>query len=650
MNRVRGVITASLLCTTGTALAQDMSAKSPSAATRAAHLRTVSEVDPSDRRDEDFSARGFVATRSDPLIRNDDGTPVWDLTRYDWVKGPAPATVNPSLWRHMTLLKAHGLFKLTEGVWQVRGFDVANMTVIAGQTGWILVDPLLSPETARAALDLVNEKLGARPVAGVIYTHSHADHFGGVRGVVSEADVTSGKVTLLAPDRFIEESIAENVIAGNAMSRRATYQFGTPLKPGPQGQMGSGIGVALSTGGTTLLQPNDLVKATGDTRTIDGVTFEFQMVPESEAPSELNLFLPKQRTLVVGEIATCTLHNIQTPRGALVRDARKWAGYLTEAVRLYGDRSEVVAGSHCWPHFGRDEGKHYLSLQRDNYKFLHDQSVRLMNKGMTADEIADAIQPPPAIARAWFNRGYYGTYSHNSKAVYHRYMGWYDGVPAKLNPLRPEESGKRYVEAMGGAERVVALGRAAMDTGDYRWAAELLNHLVFAEPGNDQARALLADAYEQMGYQAESAIWRNIYLTGAQELRAAPTPSSRASSIDLLRATPSDMLLDAIATRLDPAAIGDRKMTLNLDFTDRKERALLSLSNAVLVREMDQTAANPTASLSGPRALFLGLFFQKTPLAQLEAAGLRITGDRAAVAALQAAIEAPDPTFAIVTP
>ncbi|RJF92901.1 alkyl/aryl-sulfatase [Sphingomonas cavernae] len=648
---MKKICIALLLGGAGTAvLAQDVSSKPASASTKAANRQIIDGLDMGDRRDETFSTRGFVATRTDPVIRAADGGVAWDLSRYDWVKGDAPDTVNASLWRQMKLLKAHGLYKLTEGVWQVRGFDISNMTVIKGRTGWILIDPLLGQETARAALDLVNANLGNRPVTAVIYTHSHGDHFGGVRGVVDEADVTAGKVAIVAPDRLIEEAIAENVIAGNAMGRRATYQFGSALTPGERGQMGSGIGPGTSAGGITLLAPTDLVKATGDTRTIDGVTFEFQMVPESEAPSEFNLYLPAQKALIIGEIAVPTLHNIQTPRGALVRDALKWAGYLTQAVRLYGDRSDVVAASHGWPRFGQNEVKQYLTLQRDNYKFLHDQSVRLMNAGLTAEEIAETITPPPVIARQWFNRGYYGTYSHNSKAVYHRYMGWYDGVPAHLDPLPPVEVGKRYVAAIGGQAQVLTLGRAAIRAGDYRWAGELLNHLVSAEPANGDARALLADAYEQLGYQAESAIWRNMYLMGALELRGKPDAPSRLQGLDLLRATPTPMLLDAIATRLNPAVIGDRAMTLNLVFTDRKERALISVRNAVLVPEMDQAEASPTATLTGPRALFLGLFFQKTPVAQLESAGLKVTGDKAAITALQAALQAPDPGFAIVTP
>ena len=654
MNVVRsGSISAALLAllaTTAYAQAPDLSSKPASNATIAAQAAERASLPKDNGKDAAFAAQGFVATRTDPIIRNASGKPVWNLAAYDWMKGDAPPTVNPSLWRHMSILRKNGLFKLSEGVWQVRGFDVSNMTVIAGKTGWILIDPLTNRETSAAAFALVNQQLGARSIAAVIYTHSHADHFGGIRGIVSPDDVTSGKVAIIAPEHFTKETASENVIAGPAMGRRATFQFGSALTPGPQGQMGSGIGSAVAAGEITLIAPSDTITKTGETRTIDGVALEFQMVPQTEAPAELNVMLPERKTLIIGEIATCSLHNILTPRGAQVRDALAWSNYLTEAIRLYADRSDTVAASHCWPHFGKGEVRSYLTLQRDNYKYLHDQTVRMMNKGMTQAEIAEALVPPPALTNEWTNRGYYGTYSHNSKAIYQRYLGWYDAVPANLNPHPPTERAKRTVAAIGGAARVLELGKAAMAAGDYRWSSDLLNQLVFAEPDNASAKAMLADSYDQQGYQAEAATWRNMFLSAARDLREGPKPSQSTQSLDLISAIPTDLLMDAIATRLDPAVIGAKAINLNFTFADRGEKARITVENAVMIAEMGEAHAKPAVTLSGPRQLFLGLFFLKLPLAQLEAAGLKVEGDRTAIEALQAAIETPPNVFNIVTP
>ncbi|WP_219893066.1 alkyl/aryl-sulfatase [Aquisediminimonas profunda] len=638
------------MSTTAMGQTPDLSTKPASAATIAAQAAERAALPRENGKDAGFAAQGFVATRADPIIRNKDGKPVWNLAAYDWMKGDAPATVNPSLWRHMSILRKNGLFKLADGMWQVRGFDVSNMTVIAGKTGWILIDPLTNRETSAAALELVNQQLGTRPIVAVIYTHSHADHFGGIRGIVSPEEIKTGKVTILAPEHFIKETASENVIAGPAMGRRATFQFGAALAPGPSGQMGSGIGSAVAAGEITLIAPTDTITKTGEQRTIDGVSMEFQMVPQTEAPAELNVMFPDRKTLVIGEIATCSLHNILTPRGAQVRDALAWAGYLTEAIRLYADRTDTVAASHCWPHFGKSEVRNYLTLQRDNYKYLHDQTVRLMNKGLTQAEIAEALVPPPALTNEWTNRGYYGTYSHNSKAIYQRYLGWYDANPANLNPHPPAERARLYVEAMGGAERVMAIAQAAMTKGDYRWSSDILNQLVFADPQNANARALLADSYEQQGYQSEAATWRNMFLSAAHDLREGPKPGSSTTSLDMISAIPTDLLLDSIATRLDPAVIGSAALALNFNFSDRNEKARVTVENAVMISEMGEAHAKPAVTLTGPRQFFLGLFFLKLPLAQLEAAGLKIEGDRTAIEALQAAIETPPNVFNIVTP
>jgi len=631
--------------------APDTSAKPASPATVAAQKAATAALPAEDGRDADFAQRGFIATRSDPIIRNAAGKPVWNLAAYDFVTGPAPATVNPSLWREMTLLRKHGLYKVADGVWQVRGFDISNMTLIKGATGWIVIDPLTDRETAQAALELANQQLGARPVVAVIYSHSHGDHYGGVRGVVSEADVKAGKVAILAPEHFMAETASESVMAGAAMGRRATYQFGTTLQPGPQGQLGSGIGPGLAGGEVTLIAPTDTISRTGESRTIDGVQLEFQIVSGSEAPSELNVYIVPQKAFLSAEMSTCSLHNILTPRGAKVRNTHAWAGFLDEALRLYGNRSDVVLSSHCWPRFGQGEVASMLASQRDNYRYLHDQTVRLMNQGATQAEIAETVVQPPELAKDWYNHGYYGTYSHNSKAVYQWYLGWYDGNPANLQPWPPQERAKKYVAAIGGPRKVLAEARKAMAAGDYRWSSDLLNQLVFADPANKEARAMLADSLEQQGYQAESAIWRNQFLSAAKELRQGYVPVPiQSQGFDMISAVPTQLLLDSMATRYVPARLGRAPLTINVTFSDSKESAGIEAGKNVLIGRVGQPFASPQATISGPRQLLLGLLFAKMPLARLQMAGLKVEGDAAAVQALQDALDPIPPGFNIVEP
>ncbi len=625
-------------------------AKPASKATVEAQQRVAAGLPMEDGRDAEFADRGYLGTLADPIIKTKDGKPVWNLDAYAWMEGKAPDTVNPSLWRHMGLLRKHGLYALSDNMWQVRGFDVSNMTVIKGQNGWILIDPLTTRDMAAAALRLVNEKLGARPVTAVIYSHSHADHFGGVRGVVDEADVKAGKVAIIAPEHFLAETASENVMAGSAMGRRANYQFGSNLLPGPQGQMGSGIGKGVASGDITLITPTIDIRKTGEIREVDGVTLEFQMVPETEAPAEMNVYVPASKTFLAAEIATCSLHNILTPRGAKVRDTHAWAGFLNEAINLYAGRSDTIASSHCWPRFGQSEVKGWLSGQRDNYRYLHDQTVRMMNKGMTQGEIAEALKAPPAIADQWFNRGYYGTYSHNSKAIYQYYLGWYDAVPANLNPHPPEVRAAKFVAAMGGAKKVLAEAKKVMGQGDYRWSSDMINQLIFANPKNTEARGLLADSYEQQGYQAESAIWRNMFLSAARDLREGVKASITTQNIDMIAAIPTGLLLDSVATRLDPSAIGEKSLAINFVFTDRQEKAKVNVGNAVMYSEMGASHASPAATVTGPRQLFLALLFLKLPLAQLEDAGLKVEGDRSAVEMLQAALDPMPGPFNIVEP
>ena len=649
--KARGAIAVLALLAAGGAAAQGTATGTPaSGATISAQQRAAATLPPDGTRDADFSTRGFLATLPDPVIRNAKGEPVWNLDAYAFVDGPAPASVHPSLWRHMRYLKHHGLYQVTDNVWQVRGFDLSNMTIIRGQTGWIVIDPLTSVETAKAAMTLVNQTLGERPVSAVIYSHSHADHFGGVRGVIDPADAASGKVAVIAPDGFMEEATSENIMAGGAMLRRAAYQFGTGMAPGPQGQMGSGIGMAVSGGTLSLVAPNASIAATGETRLVDGVALEFQIVSGSEAPAEFNVFIAPEKTFLAAEIATCTMHNILTPRGAKVRDARAWAHYLDEAATRYGPQSDTVISSHCWPVFGRAEGTGWLEAQRDNYRYLHDQTVRRMNRGETMAEIAEEVSLPEDLGQEWATHGYYGTYSHNAKAIYQFYLGWYDAVPANLNPHPPVERAVKMVDAMGGADRVLALARNAMAEGDYRWSSDLLQNLVFATPDNADARALLAESYQQQGYQSESAIWRNQFLAAASDLRGQSARRPAAQSTDLIAAVATQELLDSAATRFAPERFGDRKLTVGIALTDRDEQAMIEANGRVMIGRVGALPQTADVTIRGPRLMMLALLFLKQPVAMMQAGGLQVEGDPAA---LQALIDALDPMpqgFPIVEP
>lgn len=622
-------------------------------ATRFEHLVTAKALPPEGTRDADFSTRGFLATRADPVILDANGKPVWNLDAYAFVTGPAPETVNPSLWRHMTHLKHHGLYQVTANVWQVRGFDVSNMTIIRGATGWIIIDPLTSTEAAKAALDVVNQTLGERPVSAVIYSHSHGDHFGGVRGVVDAEAVKAGRVPVIAPKGFMEEATSENVMAGGAMMRRASYQFGTGLAPGVTAQMGSGIGKGISAGTLSLIPPTDTIAATGETRVVDGVGLEFQMVSGTEAPAEFNVFVQPEKTFLAAEIATCSLHNILTPRGAKVRDARAWAHYLDEAAIRYAPQSDAVISSHCWPIFGRAEGTAWITAQRDNYRWLHDQTVRRMNRGETMDEIAEALEksPPRINGEEWSTRGYYGTISHNAKAIYQFYLGWYGAVPANLHPHPPVERAYRLVEALGGEERTFELAETAFKRGDYRWSSDLLQNLVFAAPENAAAKALLAQSYEQQGYQAESAIWRNQFLAAANDLRRGRAESSAAQSNDMVAAISTQELLDSAATRFAPERPSARNFTIAIDIPDRKEQAALEVGEEVMIGRTGALPAKADVTIRGPRRAVLALLFVKMPVSAVQAMpGVTIEGD---LVALQTLVDALDPLphgFDIVIP
>ena len=605
-----------------------------------------------DRKDLEFARRGFIATRADPVIPRPDGRPAYDLSAYGFLEGEAAETSNPSLWRQAQVLTQHGLFKVAERIYQVRGFDVSTVSFIDAGTGWIVVDPLTTVEVARAALELVDEHVARKPVLAVVYSHSHVDHYGGVGGVATAADAAEGKVRIIAPEGFLEHAVSENIIVGPAMLRRARFQFGHTLKCCAQGEMTSGLGPRPSAGTLSLIAPTDLVTHTGQEITIGDVTMVFQLTPGTEAPAEMNFHLPQFRAVFMAENANLTMHNLLPARGALVRDAKAWADYLTESIRLFGPVSDVMFAAHGVPRFGQDEIVSFLRSHRDAYKFLHDQAVRLMNTGLTGTEIAEVLALPQVLGRQWFNRGYYGTMSHNSKAIYQRYLGWYDANPANLNPLPPEPAAHKYVAAMGGGDAVMGLARAAVDDGELRWAATLLNHLVFDDPGNTAARELLALVYTRLGYEAEAGTWRNIYLTGAQELISGPMALPAAGfSPDVLSATTTPMLLDLAAVRVNPDKAQARSFKINIELIDRHETHLISVGNGVMVHEAGVQEADAGATVRLRRPDLLLTLIAKFPVApRIESGDIVIEGDPGLYDALVDLIEAPAPNFNIVTP
>jgi alkyl sulfatase BDS1-like metallo-beta-lactamase superfamily hydrolase len=554
----------------------------------AAANRDVADALPlDDPADFERNDRGLVE-RPESLVLTRDGSDhvVWDMDRFAFIDGEAPETVNPSLWRQERLNNAQGLFELADRVYQVRGYDISNISFIEGDSGWIVIDPLTTSETARAALDLLFEHKGEKPVHAVIYTHSHADHFAGVLGVTSAEAVAAGAVAIIAPEGFLEAAVFENVIAGPAMLRRAAYMYGGQLPADPQGMVGSGLGRTLPVGGTsTLVAPTDEITHTGEERVIDGVRIVFQVTPDTEAPAEMNFVFPDLRALCMAENCTCVMHNVYTLRGAHIRDALAWSKYVHEALRLFAADVDLCFASHNWPVWGAEQIDHYLRCQRDTYRYIHDQTMRLANQGQTSTEVAEQLELPDSLADQFNNRGYYGTVSHNAKAVYQKYLGWFDANPANLHPLPPEDAGTRYVEFMGGADALLERARASFDAGEYRWVAQVVNHLVFAQPDNDDARHLQADALEQLGYQAEAGPWRNFYLTGAQELRhGVRTRSSAAdgSPTGILRAMRVDMIFDLLGVRLDGPAADGRVLGVNWVFSDLDEQWTLRLEHGAV--------------------------------------------------------------------
>ncbi|WP_413294478.1 alkyl/aryl-sulfatase [Bdellovibrio sp. HCB185ZH] len=607
-------------------------------------------LDFSNKEDFEFAQKGFIATLDNPMIKNAEGKTVYNLNAFNFVKDTeAPDTANPSLWRQSQLTRMHGLYKVTEKIYQIRGFDLSNMTLIEGKSGWIVIDPLISAETAAAGLKLANDKLGKRPVKAVIYTHSHIDHFGGVLGVTSESDIKAKKTQIIAPEGFMEEATSENLYAGNAMGRRAIYMYGRVMTNSAIGNLGTGLGPGTSLGTSNLIPPTKIISKTGEKMNVDGVDIVFQMAPGTEAPSEMLFYFPQMKALCLSEDATSTMHNLYTLRGAKVRSPLVWSNALNTTLEMFGDKTDVSFASHHWPRWGNAKVTEHLTKQRDMYKFINDQTLRLANQGYDAEEIAEKMKLPDSLAIEFYNRGYYGTLSHNVKATFQLYLGFYNGNPATLHKHPRVESAKRYVTAMGGASKVLKMGRESFDKGDYRWTAELINHLVYADPGNQEAKRLQAAALEQLGFQAESGPWRDVYLSGAAELRSGqsiPTPP-------LLdpKALPLAMLVDYTGLRLNPEKASGKSMKIGLTVSGTKDKQVLELNNSVLhLRKMnagEKVDASYSMSSTDLGSLLGGL----TTTDELQRSGrVKYDGQAKAMGELVAMLDTFDPGFNLVTP
>ncbi|WP_421217305.1 alkyl/aryl-sulfatase [Aeromonas enteropelogenes] len=648
------------LCLSGSLLLQPawavINPKPASEFTIQANQNVLHTLPFNDKQDFEDARRGFIAKPDTLTIKDEKGNVVWDLEQYKTYIGldkTAPDTVNPSLWRNAQLNMEYGLFKVTDKIYQIRGFDLSNITFIQGDKGWIVFDPLISPQTAKAALAFINKTLGKRPVSAVVYSHSHVDHYGGAAGLFNSPDeVKKNGVQIIAPEGFTEHAVSENVIAGNAMARRAVYMYGALLPRNAQGGVNGGLGQTTSTGVPSLLLPTRFITKTGEEVTLDGVRMVFQMTPGTEAPAEMNTWFPDSKALWMAENTTNTMHNILTLRGAQVRDALKWSSYLNETIETWGDQAQVKFQSHHWPRWGNASIVDYFKKQRDLYKYIHDQSVRLMNMGYTGEEISEKIVLPPELNDFWPNRGYYGTLRHNSRAVYQRYMGWYSGNPSDLDNLPPEMVGPKYVEFMGGEQELLKKAKASFDKGEYRWVAEVLKHLVFANPNNQEGKLLLADALEQLGYQAESGPWRSVYLQGAYELRnGVPTAGGTVTaSPDTIRAMSPSMLFDYLAVRINPEKAAGKKMVVNMDFTDIGEKHTLSLENAVL-NHTTRYAASPDVTVTLSKQTLDDIQLGQGTLEQKIASGeIKVQGDQQTFSDFVGLLDKFNFWFNIVTP
>ncbi|MFI5720638.1 alkyl/aryl-sulfatase [Nocardia sp. NPDC051750] len=604
------------------------------------------QLDFDDTADFGNAVRGFVAELDPPVVTAADGRVVWDAGAYGFLDGDCPPTANASLWRQAQLCNKQGLFEVTEGIYQVRNLDLSNMTFVEGREGVIVIDPLISAETAAAGLALYRAQRGDRPVTGMIYTHSHVDHFGGARGVVPEGHPP---IPILAPEGFLEHAVSENVYAGNAMNRRAVFMYGAVLDKSPEGQIGAGLGMTTSLGTVTLIPPTVDITRTGQEEEIDGVRIVFQLTPGTEAPAEMNFLFPDRRALCMAENATHNMHNVLTLRGAVVRDSRVWAKYLDEAIARFGDKADIAFASHHWPTWGRENWTAFIAGQRDMYAYMHDQTLRLTNQGFTGPEIAEQFEFPPALDAMWANRGYYGSTSHNVKAIYQRYMGWFDGNPAHLWEHPPVEQARRYVADYGGIDAIVATGHRYATDGDLRFAATLLQHAVFAEPGHDGAKQELAQVYERLGHGAENGTWRNFYLVGAQELRTGPSPTATSTAgPEMLNALSLDMIVDSLAVRIDGLRAAAADFTMDWELSDENRVHRLTLSHGAL------THRTPTPETPAPGPADLTLTLTKAQLLKAVSGGgfdgVTMKGDESLLQTFIGLLDTPDPRFPIVTP
>lgn len=630
----------------------DLSQKPASQFTIDANQKYQAVVDAFNPDDFEAAQKNLIATIPGGVIKDKEGNVVWDSSNYDFIQGDAPNTVNPSLWRNALLNNNPGLYKVADGIYEFRGYDIANVVLIQGKTGWIVVDSTLTAAVAQAGLELAQKTLNDdRPVVAVIYTHSHSDHWGGIRGLVDEADVKSGKVKIYAPEDFMQFAVSENVLAGTAMSRRGQYQFGHGLPAGPEARVSTGLGLGLSQGSPGLIPPTDDITRTGQKANIDGVPVEFQLAQGTEAPASLMLYLPEAKALCVGEVINQLMHNVLAIRGAEVRDALVWSKVINESLDLFPN-TQVAFGTHFWPVRGREKVVEWLQTQRDTYRFIHDQAVQLANEGESMPEIANETFFPAELAKTASSRGYYGTLSHNMRAVYQKYLGFYDANPATLDPLPRTEEAKKYVDAMGGIDNVIEMGQKAFDQGDYKWVVTLVNNAVFADPSNEQARALQADALEQLGYQSESATWRNAYLLGAQELRdgvAEDIPST--ANPDTMRGMSNELLFDFLAMMIDHEKVDGITASAQINFTDSDTTWALELSNSVLNSTQGRVLDDPDVTLTLTRQEFLAITLGGQDVTELVKAGkVKVEGDPAGLAPMMGSMVKFNPQFNLVTP
>lgn len=626
----------------------------PSRFTKQANEQVLKTLPFDNKQDFEDATRGFIATIDEPAITGENGKEVYGLAVWDFLKQEAPASVNPSLWRQGQLNRIHGLFEVLPGkIYQIRGFDLANMTFVRSDNGWIVIDVLLSKETALAGYNLLKKHVADLPVKAVIYTHPHVDHFAGIDAILENAPNQPNSIEIIGPKGFFEEAVSENLMAGVAMGRRATYMYGRSLPKNEKGNIGTGLGQTTAVGTSGLVPPTREISEEGETLRIDGVEIDFMSVPGAEAPVEIMMYFPEMKAFCVAEEINHNLHNLLTLRGAKVRNGQLWSKYIDKAIVKCGDQVEVSFSTHHWPTWGNKKIVGYWEKQRDMYRYLHDQTLHLANQGYTPREIAEMIKLPGAIANEFANRGYYGTVSHNVKAQYQMYFGWFDGVPANLNPLPPTEEGKKYVEAIGGEEAVMEKAKEAYNQGEYRWTATLLNNLVFANPNHKAARQLLADTYSQLGYQAESGPWRNFYLTGAQELTVGIAGKGKTSS-NIARMSQNlslEMLFDMLAIQINGEKAADKDIIINVSLTDTKEQATLILKNGALSNRIGVLHAAPTVSLKGDKQTIYTSFTQpESIMANMQAKKLSVVGRLESLKDLFATFEAPDSYFNIIEP